>query len=99
MLRFNCPGCRKLLKAPDTAVGMTVTCPKCGNRVLVRVDEAPTVSPSAAVVGTPIIGPPTVPPAAQPPTGAPYWQPMPKSHRGFWIALLLVALPLAFVLL
>jgi predicted RNA-binding Zn-ribbon protein involved in translation (DUF1610 family) len=33
MITFQCPGCGKKLKAPDSAVGKTSRCPGCGNPV------------------------------------------------------------------
>lgn len=33
MIRFPCPHCQKKLKAPETAEGRRVSCPKCGSSV------------------------------------------------------------------
>jgi hypothetical protein len=35
MTRFLCPGCSKRLKAPGSAAGRTVNCPKCGMAVII----------------------------------------------------------------
>ena len=35
MVRFNCPGCRVVLKAPDRHIGAAMPCPKCGHRLFV----------------------------------------------------------------
>ena len=35
LLRFNCPGCGKNLKAPVAAAGRQSMCPKCGTKVTV----------------------------------------------------------------
>jgi hypothetical protein len=33
MIRFSCPVCRKVLKAPEHGVGRKVPCPRCGQRL------------------------------------------------------------------
>jgi predicted RNA-binding Zn-ribbon protein involved in translation (DUF1610 family) len=38
MIRFSCPTCRKALKVPVHEGGGKVTCPKCGQRILVPAD-------------------------------------------------------------
>lgn len=49
LVRFNCPGCGKNLKAPETAAGRQSTCPKCGTRVTVPVrGDAAAQSPKPA---------------------------------------------------
>ncbi len=35
MIRFACPACRKILKAPDEGAGRKINCPKCGQRLLI----------------------------------------------------------------
>src|SRR5262245_60729369 len=35
MIRFACPGCNKVLKAPENKVGAKSSCPYCGQRVQV----------------------------------------------------------------
>lgn len=45
-IRFPCPSCDNILKAPDEAVGKKARCPKCGN--IARVPEAaPSAGPPA----------------------------------------------------
>ncbi len=33
MIRFQCPTCQKVLKAPDEGTGRKINCPKCGQRL------------------------------------------------------------------
>src|SRR5262249_17765183 len=33
MIRFRCPSCQKVLKAPESGAGRKVSCPRCGQRV------------------------------------------------------------------
>jgi hypothetical protein len=33
MIRFQCPTCRKVLKAPDHGAGRKIPCPRCGQRL------------------------------------------------------------------
>lgn len=43
LVRFNCPGCGKNLKAPETAAGRQSKCPTCGTKVTVpAVDRSAT---------------------------------------------------------
>lgn len=35
MIRFQCPVCDKVLKAPDHGAGQKISCPKCGQRLLI----------------------------------------------------------------
>jgi len=35
MIRFTCPTCQKILKAPDEGAGRKTSCPRCGQRLLV----------------------------------------------------------------
>ena len=57
MIRFSCPHCTKKLKAPEGSAGRMITCPKCGQSLVV---PAPVRSPgpifpeSAAISPTPL---------------------------------------------
>jgi hypothetical protein len=33
MIRFACPTCRQILKAPDHGAGHKLLCPKCGQKL------------------------------------------------------------------
>jgi hypothetical protein len=35
MIRFACPTCRKVLKAPEHGAGRKISCPRCGQRLLI----------------------------------------------------------------
>src|SRR5260370_30537975 len=35
MIRFSCPTCGKVLKAPDRGGGREIPCPSCGQRLLI----------------------------------------------------------------
>lgn len=41
MIRFKCPACQKILKAPDEGAGRKINCPKCGQRMLIPALERP----------------------------------------------------------
>src|SRR5262249_14268772 len=42
MIRFSCPGCQNVLKAPDDAAGRRVACPRCGSPLSIPSGQAPT---------------------------------------------------------
>jgi predicted RNA-binding Zn-ribbon protein involved in translation (DUF1610 family) len=48
MLHFNCPNCKKRLKAPESRRGAELPCPSCGKPVIVPPPEAPTSEASIA---------------------------------------------------
>lgn len=58
MIRFACPTCKAVLKAPPRKAGDEVACPKCGQRVLipnpVKPAEAPNLSPNFAPKPNPV---------------------------------------------
>lgn len=76
MIRFACPGCKKVLKAPETKTGVRVNCPKCGRplevppvssvpprrRTLLGSLLSPFTRPEPAVPIPPEPGPPPEPP-------------------------------------
>jgi hypothetical protein len=35
VIRFSCPACQKVLKAPDQGAGRKTHCPRCGQRLLI----------------------------------------------------------------
>jgi predicted Zn finger-like uncharacterized protein len=53
MIRFTCPTCQKVLKAPDESVKRKVSCPRCGQRLLVPDPVKPAAS-NKTVVGEPM---------------------------------------------
>jgi biopolymer transport protein ExbD len=61
LLRFNCPGCGKNLKAPATAAGRPSMCPKCGTKVTVPAvdyEATPEQPPPAATEHALLLIPP-----------------------------------------
>jgi hypothetical protein len=59
MIRFQCPTCQKVLKAPDNGVGQKVSCPGCGQRLQVP----PHIQPlNQTVLGQPMPDDPATPP-------------------------------------
>jgi len=42
MIRFQCPACRTVMKCDDRKAGQKVSCPKCGQRLLIPAPAAPT---------------------------------------------------------
>lgn len=59
MIRFACPTCQKALKAPDNGVGRKVSCPRCGQWLLV---PPPVQLLNQTVLGQPMPDPATPPP-------------------------------------
>jgi hypothetical protein len=47
VIRFQCPGCRKSLKAPADKSGARCSCPRCGNRFAVPAIKPTTQLPDA----------------------------------------------------
>ncbi len=41
MIRFTCPACRKILKVSDEGSGRKISCPKCGQRMLIPTPTKP----------------------------------------------------------
>src|SRR5262245_21230854 len=63
MLQITCPKCSKNLKAPDHAAGRAITCPRCGNRLLISAGgEEPSTPRAAGISSSP---PPTAPAAPE----------------------------------
>jgi hypothetical protein len=52
MIRFACPVCQKILKAPDNTTGRKTGCPRCGQRLQVPAPLAPTAGKT--VLGRPL---------------------------------------------
>jgi hypothetical protein len=50
MIRFACPTCGKVLKAPDRASGQKLPCPRCGQRLQVPPPVQP-LAPNKTVLG------------------------------------------------
>ncbi|QDU56390.1 hypothetical protein [Aeoliella mucimassa] len=84
-IKFHCPHCRASIKAPETHLGATLPCPRCGQPVVVAAESAeeppPVVKPSTQepsveevpqIVTKPPKGKPASPPPAPPaPASAP----------------------------
>jgi hypothetical protein len=86
-ITFNCPHCKKKLKAPDSAAGKTSPCPYCGGLaacpelvyeaevVLVSPGKSPAPQPPPARPAAKIVSPPREVPVArivsQPPAAVP----------------------------
>lgn len=51
MINFNCPKCKKKIKAPDAVAGRNVPCPSCNARIDVPKSDAP-VEPVAKPVSS-----------------------------------------------
>lgn len=68
MIRFNCPNCQKVLKAPPEKAGAKSACPNCRRAVVVPAPEEPVVLEVLPVAEepAPMKGPPPLPPAAMP---------------------------------
>jgi DNA-directed RNA polymerase subunit RPC12/RpoP len=71
VLRFQCPACQKVLKAPEAAAGQKVPCPRCGQRLLVPAQvPVSTTDRNKTVLGQPVQSAAAalpVPPATRPP--------------------------------
>jgi DNA-directed RNA polymerase subunit RPC12/RpoP len=55
MIRFSCPACQKVFKAPSRAAGRKASCPRCGNRLLIpppiqAPEELPADEPPGLVI-------------------------------------------------
>lgn len=49
MIRFRCPTCRKVLKAPDDRAGRKIECPGCGQRLQIPpIEPQPAAATAAA---------------------------------------------------
>lgn len=59
MLRFACPGCKKVLQAPESNAGRLLACPHCQTRL--RVPAPPQAFPEAIPIVQPQPSTPTVP--------------------------------------
>jgi hypothetical protein len=65
VVRFACPSCEKVLKAPDTKAGTVVRCPSCGQAVEVPIPPKPTSQPRPGVLlPDPAPAPPSEPDAS-----------------------------------
>jgi hypothetical protein len=64
MVRFACPTCQKVLKAPDHGIGQKTSCPRCGQRLLI---PGPVQVRNKTVLGHPLpdTAAPSAPPSAQ----------------------------------
>jgi DNA-directed RNA polymerase subunit RPC12/RpoP len=52
-IRFSCPKCRKILKAPERGAGRQVSCPRCGQRMTVPGQPTAAPAPPAPAGKTP----------------------------------------------
>jgi DNA-directed RNA polymerase subunit RPC12/RpoP len=84
VIRFACPTCRKPLKVEDEGAGRKISCPRCGQRILVPSPDPP---PSKPAAGNPTVlgaleeeAPPK--PAAGNPTVLASWEDEPPPARG-----------------
>ena len=73
MIRFQCPTCLKRLKAPDGGAGRKISCPKCGQRLLIPPPVRPQKQPQdRTALGQPMPDPDAPPaPSPLPPPGPP----------------------------
>ncbi len=53
MMRFQCPRCQKVLKAPQDCAGRKTKCTRCGQKLLVPAPLAPTAEQNKTVLGKP----------------------------------------------
>lgn len=51
MIRFACPRCKSVLKAPDRKAGSKVACPKCQQRL-----QIPILPPQNKTIMAPFVG-------------------------------------------
>src|SRR5262249_22671261 len=65
MIHFACPACRKVLKVEDQGAGRKISCPRCGQRLLIPAAPAP----PPRVQARPVLGEPL--PASSTPSPAP----------------------------
>src|SRR4051812_22725535 len=64
----KCPGCAATLKAPDTAAGKRVKCPRCGGLISVAAPAPP--APAKEAVKAPARRPAKAPPPEEEPAPA-----------------------------
>jgi DNA-directed RNA polymerase subunit M/transcription elongation factor TFIIS len=64
MIRFSCPTCQKALKCPDQGAGKKVSCPRCGQRLLI---PPPVQAQNKTVLGK--LVPDSAPSSSIPPAG------------------------------
>src|SRR5271163_3303628 len=84
MIRFSCPGCKKVLNAPDDKAGVRLPCPGCKQVVQVPVTSivaaaaTPPSVPAPDVAAKPASGPATPASGAEPAPAEPV---MPLGQR------------------
>jgi DNA-directed RNA polymerase subunit RPC12/RpoP len=55
MIRFSCPSCQKALKAPEEGAGRKISCPNCGQRLLIPSPPSPPVhAQDKTILGAPL---------------------------------------------
>jgi hypothetical protein len=66
MIRFSCPVCQKVLKAPDHGTGQKCSCPRCGQKLVV---PPPFQFENRTILGLPLPSAADSPPVPEPTNG------------------------------
>ncbi len=88
MIRFNCPGCKKVLNAPDEKAGVRLPCPGCKQVVQVPAASMAAVAAAPNITAAPPSPPPSAPApevAVTPTSGTPSSE-LPKSFGQRFVA-------------
>lgn len=64
MLEIVCPDCLTVMKAPDTAAGRSLSCSRCGRRIIVAAVDDGSGNITEIIPRRPVL--PTPPPPAEP---------------------------------
>jgi DNA-directed RNA polymerase subunit RPC12/RpoP len=78
-MRYPCPTCRQVLESPDAAGGMKVSCPHCGQKIMLPAARKPAADNRTRLAEVGPAGAGTVPPSAVVPSPAP---PAPAAPAG-----------------
>jgi DNA-directed RNA polymerase subunit RPC12/RpoP len=78
MMRFSCPTCQKVLKAPADEAGRKIHCPRCGQRLEIPPPPQPV---NHTVLAHPVLGPHATSPRPAAPGKAPLVTTCPKCGK------------------